>query len=172
MASIAELFEQSFGRWSTIGFYGFNARGRSLWLCECKCGNWRVVREDLLTRGLSNSCGCLAKEISSKRQLKHGKCINNKHNGNSTYVSWKGMKQRCHNKKSEHYHLYGALGVKVCDRWMHSFENFLEDMGERPEGMTLDRINPYGNYEPGNCRWADVITQNNNQRRHHQRMLA
>ena len=77
------------------------------------------------------------------------------------------MKQRCLNPRNSAYFYYGGRGIKVCDRWNNSFENFLEDLGERPEGMTLDRIDPNGNYEPGNVRYADAKTQNNNQRRHY-----
>lgn len=81
-----------------------------------------------------------------------------------TYITWGAMKERCLNSNHEHYQYYGACGVKVCDRWM-KFENFLADMGERPYGMTLDRKDPSGNYEPDNCRWADSFTQALNKRK-------
>ena len=83
-----------------------------------------------------------------------------------TYHTWEQMKQRCLNPKATRYPTYGAVGVTVCERWM-IFTNFLEDMGERPEGKTLDRINPYGNYEPDNCRWATYKEQVHNRRRNH-----
>ena len=81
-----------------------------------------------------------------------------------TYKTWTLMKQRCLNKKHTSWKWYGEKGVLICDRWLESFENFLKDMGERPEGKTLDRINPYGNYEPSNCRWATRKEQSNNKR--------
>lgn len=78
------------------------------------------------------------------------------------YGAWAGMVNRCHNPNNSSFERYGARGIEVCERWRADFGAFLADMGERPEGMTLDRIDPYGNYEPGNCRWADIITQRSN----------
>lgn len=82
-----------------------------------------------------------------------------------TYNSWVCMRSRCHSPKSDKYYAYGARGISVCDRWRESFTNFLEDMGERPEGKTLDRVDPGGNYEPGNCRWATPLEQSSHIRR-------
>ncbi len=78
------------------------------------------------------------------------------------YTTWIGMRQRCNNKNHAHYPRYGARGIKVCDRWNESFQAFISDMGERPEGLTIDRVNNDGNYEPGNCRWASYSTQAHN----------
>jgi hypothetical protein len=84
--------------------------------------------------------------------------------GTPTYWSWSSMKQRCYNTKASGYEYYGGAGIQVCERWKVDFKNFLADMGERPEGTTLDRIDSSKDYEPGNCRWADHTTQRVNQK--------
>ena len=91
------------------------------------------------------------------RNTTHGKCKSR------AYTSWRGMIERCSNPNNNHYKNYGGAGVTVCDEWKR-FENFYASMGDRPDGMTLDRINPHGNYEPSNCRWADEKTQTENKR--------
>lgn len=80
------------------------------------------------------------------------------------YIAWKNMKKRCYDKNYGAYKNYGNRGITVCERWLHSFSNFYADMGDRPEGYSLDRINNNGNYEPTNCRWADKLTQSTNKR--------
>lgn len=128
------------------------------WLCICDCGNTTAVQGDHLQAGRTRSCGCLHAEEMSARLHKHGMCRT------ATYNSWMAMNDRCKNPNNANYCYYGALGVVVDQRWA-TFANFLADMGARPAGMTLDRIDPHGNYEPGNCRWADVMTQARNKRR-------
>ena len=134
------------------------------WRCVCDCGNHTIVSASNLRFGSSTSCGCLRSELHSEacreKATKHGRSVER----GPTYRSWEAMRQRCNNPNSDWYHLYGGSGVSVCERWS-SFENFLKDMGERPENRTLDRVNPYGNYEPNNCRWASPAEQSNNKRK-------
>lgn len=131
--------------------------GGSIWFCKCSCGNDARVRGGNLTRGLTKSCGCYKRELHTT----HG-YSRNPHKVR-VYRIWNGMRQRCQNPKNIAYRCYGARGIKVCDRWQ-KFENFLADMGEPAPHLSLDRINPAGNYEPGNCRWADSKTQSSNRR--------
>jgi hypothetical protein len=110
-----------------------------------------------LKRGLIKSCGCLQRETVGEIARTHGQSLT------ATYISWTGMKSRCFNKRQPNFQHYGAKGVTVCNRWLQ-YENFLADMGERPVGKTLDRIDPVGNYEPNNCRWATPMEQTHNRR--------
>lgn len=140
------------------------------YLCRCMCGSTKEVRRDRLLSGNTKSCGCLMRELSKKRaaklgvrRVKHGHYRSNK--PSPTYYSWTCMKQRCYYKGAHNYKHYGAKGIKVCKEWLNNFNQFLKDMGKRPKGKTLDRINVYGNYEPKNCRWATMKQQNNNTRK-------
>jgi hypothetical protein len=125
------------------------------WTCICDCGVTLSVRSYCLRKGNQKSCGCTQKRPGD---FKHGL-----HNTN-TYHSWEKMKSRCNNPKNPSYSRYGLLGVTYDPSW-EDFSVFLKDMGERPEGRSLDRIDPFGNYEPKNCRWATWKEQANNQRR-------
>lgn len=131
--------------------------GAVLWFCQCDCGNTCVVRGANLTSEMTTSCGCLHKELLSARATTHGRT------NDPLYNVWKGMRHRCNNKNDDHYHLYGGRGIAVCERW-NNFENFLKDMGPRPNSnYSIDRINNDGNYEPNNCRWATITEQARNQ---------
>ena len=132
-------------------------KGHSYWLCECSCGTIKSISGTSLKNGNSTSCGCYAIERSKRDNKTHGMTKTR------VYKSWQKMHERCENINSDAYYQYGSRGISVCDRWK-SFELFLEDMGERPDSMSLDRVDSNGNYSPDNCRWATSKQQNNNMR--------
>lgn len=168
MPPINDLTGRTFGRLLALEIVGQAQKGKDmLWRCRCSCLEQKelVVKSGSLVTGNTRSCGCLWKEhilVSGKKNRRHGHNVGKRET--RTYSSWSRLKSRCLNPKDPHYRTYGAKGISVCERWRFSFENFLEDMGERPPGRTIDRINPYGNYEPGNCRWATPLEQRHNQR--------
>jgi hypothetical protein len=127
----------------------------TFWECRCACGNICSVRRDCLTRGITRSCGC------QKVRTTHGHSRAGRRN--PAYSAWCSMRTRCDCKNNKSYEHYGARGIRYCPRW-EKYENFLEDMGERPPGTSLDRIDNSQGYEPGNCRWADATEQNRNRR--------
>lgn len=143
---------------------GLTKSGQKLWNCDCECGNKHVVRIDFLNKGRIKSCGCLHK----KAVTKHGHADSQKNGRRTTpsptYSSWRSMLSRCNNSNATSYQYYGGRGITVCERWLHSFENFLADMGPRPDGMTLDRENTNGSYAADNCRWSTPKQQANNRR--------
>lgn len=135
------------------------------YVCACSCGETKRVRVDHLRTGKIRSCGCLRNELSSSR-------TDNLHEANKThglsksdvYDTWRGMKTRCGNKNNSAYSYYGGRGLSVCKRWLNSFENFISDMGPRPDGFTLERKNNALGYSPKNCVWASRSDQQNNRR--------
>lgn len=133
--------------------------GKPKFGCICECGKNYVGSAADISNGHTSSCGCLKVETTILRNTSHNL------SRTSEYVVWQAVKSRCLNIKTKSYNDYGGRGIKVCDRWLESFENFIEDMGERPEGMTIDRINPNGDYNKANCRWVDRPMQGFNQRK-------
>ena len=125
---------------------------------KCDCGNIKKINLYEVKSGKIKSCGC----ILGKNRKTHGHSIKNYQS--PTYISWCMMKQRCLNPNHPYYHNYGGRGITICERWL-KFENFLEDISERPEGTTLDRIDGNKGYEPTNCRWATYYEQTHNRRK-------
>ena len=158
-----DLTGQKFGRLIVLEAGQKRTPNRGMyWLCECECGSINEVAAQALVKGSVVSCGCYHREVVSGK-IKHGH--NRRHSKKSpTYITWTKMNDRCNNPLVREYKWYGGRGISVCKRW-RSFVNFLSDMGERPEGKTLDRINPNGNYNKTNCRWAAPLEQANNTRR-------
>ena len=122
--------------------------------CKCDCGNHKVIRGYAIKNGNNKSCGCLLLE----QPITHGM------SKTPTYASWQAMKSRCLNTNQKSFLDYGKKGIEICTRWINSFEAFLEDMGERPKGCTLDRIDFTKGYYKENCRWATYHMQSNNRR--------
>lgn len=152
-----DLTGRTFGQITVLHFLGMLPR--STWICRCSCGKeWPVVAR-ALTSGNTKSCGCWGRAQTTSSLTTHGK----RHT--PTYNVWRNMRQRCKPEHAKQYKYYAGRGIRVCERWLHSFENFLADMGEMPSPKhSLDRIDNDGHYEPLNCRWATRIEQGANKR--------
>jgi hypothetical protein len=155
---LIDLTGQVFGRLTVQ--YRADRESPPRWLCLCECGATTTVRGGNLTNGKTRSCGCLHSEVSTalgRSTATHGM------SRTLTWRKWRGMRARCLSPSDSNYEQYGGRGITICERWQ-SFDAFLEDMGASPPGMSLDRIDTNGNYEPGNCRWATPTTQTRNRR--------
>ena len=151
----SHCFGLYFGRLKVIGQEGI--LGSKL-ICICECGQTKVARLSHLKSGSVKSCGCLL--IDTPKKI-FGKTLASK---TLEYKVWYGMKRRCCDPNHHAYLRYGGRGIIVCDTWLgeYGFIEFMKDMGERPKGYTLDRINNDGPYTPSNCRWTDYYQQANN----------
>ena len=169
MATAIDIAGQRFGRLSVLSRLPSDSRGEARWLCACDCGNQTAVLGSHLRKGRIVSCGCYAKEVTAKlgNRATRG---NTKHRGTHTriYRIWANMKTRCLNPKNRAFQWYGGIGVKICPEWM-DFENFRAWAFENgyDDSLSIDRINPFGNYEPNNCRWIPIGEQRLNQRRNY-----
>ena len=165
---VRDLTGKRFGRLTARWPAGLRGR-RVYWLASCQCGILIVVRGTHLTQGQARSCGCLLREtarnlIATKHpRLRHGHA--KKGRVTREFRTWDAMRQRCLNPNDQKYKDYGGRGIKICKRWLDSFENFLADMGPKPKGKSIDRRDNDGDYTPKNCRWATPLEQRQNQRK-------
>lgn len=150
---LVDMTGQKFGRLTVLYRVGTSSAGTAVWLCRCSCGTEKPVSRRQLMIGETVSCGCQRKE----RLTTHGATKT------PEFKAWTGMRNRCYYPGQDSFEHYGGRGIRVCERWRSSFENFLVDMGPKPTPKhSLDRINPDGDYEPDNCRWATTFQQANN----------
>lgn len=160
MPAAIDITGQRFGRLVALRLHAqskyYGLRNRK-WLCQCICGKQAIVVQQCLTSSHTKSCGCLRSDVARAQETEHGQT------GTQIYNCWKGMIDRCTNPRDKRYADYGGRGISVCTRW-RVFANFLADMGPRPAGHSIDRIDNDGNYEPGNCRWATAKQQRGNRR--------
>ena len=160
MGKALELIGKKFGNLTVVSRAENTKWGTSRWNCICECGNSTIVYGTHLTSGRSTSCGCHHREWCSKQFSTHGDT------GTRLHRIWKAMKSRCSNPNLPFYKYYGGKGIKVCAEWSNDYISFKEwslSHGYK-ENLTIDRIDPDGNYEPNNCRWVTMTVQNRNKK--------
>lgn len=156
---VKDLKNKKFGNLLVIEFAGYSSSKRTQWLCLCDCGETKIALSHTLVRGVATHCGCLTSEKISAKVSIHGK------SETPEFFTWLNIKQRCYNANHPAYIHYGERGIAVCERWLLSFEDFLQDMGQKPSPQhSIDRINNDGPYAKENCRWATREMQGQNKR--------
>ncbi len=160
--AVKPMIGNVYGFLTVISFEGINENRCTMWKARCVCGVEKVFRRHALVTGNSKSCGC--KKIESSTS--HGHCKGSRNDPKRktpTYNCWNAMRHRCNNPSNKHYEDYGGRGIKVCERW-DQFENFLADMGPKPQGLSIDRIKNDLGYFKENCRWISLSEQQQNKR--------
>lgn len=159
MGKWVDISGQKFGRLLVLFKTEKKRAGSRWWMCRCDCGKEIPVEGKKLKSGHTKSCGCYHNEVIRKASITHGMSAGRP----PEYAAWVNMKQRCVTNRESDAGRYKERGIRVCDRWIDSFENFISDMGSRPgPGYSIERLNNNGIYEPGNCIWATAKTQARN----------
>lgn len=164
MGRLIDLAGLRFGRLTVVERYGRYPKGEVTWLCKCDCGETTIVNGVHLRSGDTKSCGCITRETPRRKGWCH------EVHGLSRsrlYSVYRGMKTRCYSKKAKYYGIYGGRGIKICDEWLSNFMSFYNWAVENgyEEGLSIDRIDNDGDYEPSNCRWATAVVQTRNRRK-------
>lgn len=156
-----DLVGRTFGRLTVVSDWTTEEwRGTRVWRSRCACGVFILSTSSTLLEGKTRSCGCLRRELTGAKRRTHGGS-----HSHPLYRTWQGLINRCTNPNNASYKNYGGRGIEVCSRWRRDFGAFIADMGERPAGTSLDRIDNDGHYMPDNCRWATKTEQSQNRRK-------